>query len=55
MATGGDYFVYHEKQDSSLCGQHALNTLLQGPYFTAVDLAGWYDHFHYLYIMAKGV
>ena len=36
----GDTFVYHERQDSSLCGQHALNTLLQGAYFTAPDLAG---------------
>lgn len=33
-------WVYHEKQDSSLCGQHALNVLFQGPFFTAPDLAG---------------
>nr|XP_045596395.1 ataxin-3-like [Procambarus clarkii] len=31
--------VYHEKQDGLLCGQHCLNSLLQGQYFTAVDLA----------------
>lgn len=31
--------LYHEKQVSLLCGVHALNTLLQGPYFTAHDLA----------------
>ncbi|XP_042235694.1 ataxin-3-like isoform X2 [Homarus americanus] len=31
--------VYHEKQDGLLCGQHCLNNLLQGQYFTAVDLA----------------
>ena len=30
--------LYHEKQVSLLCGQHALNSLLQGPYFTAGDL-----------------
>ena len=30
--------LYHEKQVSLLCGVHALNTLLQGPYFTANDL-----------------
>ena len=30
--------LYHEKQVSLLCGQHALNSLLQGPYFTAEDL-----------------
>ncbi|RUS32425.1 Josephin-domain-containing protein [Jimgerdemannia flammicorona] len=28
-----------EKQEGNLCLQHALNALLQGPYFTAVDLA----------------
>ena len=26
-------------QEAALCGVHALNTLLQGPYFTAVDLS----------------
>jgi ataxin-3 len=31
--------LYHEKQTSMLCGVHALNTLLQGPYFSAHDLA----------------
>ena len=29
----------HEQQEGQLCAQHALNALLQGPYFTAVDLA----------------
>lgn len=29
--------LYHEKQIGALCGQHALNNLLQGPYVT-VDL-----------------
>jgi len=32
-------YIYHEKQESSLCGQHALNALLIGPYFTPGDLA----------------
>ena len=32
-------FVYHEKQVSALCGVHALNNLLQGPYYGAGDLA----------------
>ncbi|XP_013400841.1 ataxin-3 isoform X2 [Lingula anatina] len=27
------------EQEGSLCAQHCLNALLQGPYFTAVDLA----------------
>ena len=31
--------IYHEKQEASLCGQHCLNNLLQGPYFTAFDLS----------------
>src|SRR5690349_4527660 len=31
--------IFFEKQEGSLCAQHALNALLQGPYFTAVDLA----------------
>lgn len=31
--------IYHEKQEGSLCAQHALNNLLQGDYFSAVDLA----------------
>ncbi len=30
--------VYHELQVAGLCGVHCLNTLLQGPYFTEVDL-----------------
>ncbi|KAF7273266.1 hypothetical protein GWI33_014014 [Rhynchophorus ferrugineus] len=30
--------IFHEKQDGSLCAQHCLNSLLQGSYFTAVDL-----------------
>lgn len=29
-----------QQTDSQLCGQHALNALLQGPFFTAPDLAG---------------
>ncbi|KAI8070685.1 Josephin-domain-containing protein [Gongronella butleri] len=31
--------IFFEKQEGYLCAQHALNALLQGPYFTAVDLA----------------
>ena len=31
-------YLYHEPQLSSLCGVHALNNLLQGPYFGAGDL-----------------
>ena len=32
-------FIFHEKQEGSLCAQHCLNALLQGSYFNAVDLA----------------
>lgn len=32
-------YVFHEVQDSMLCGQHALNNLLQESCFTPVDLA----------------
>ncbi len=32
-------FIFHEIQDGALCAQHCLNSLLQGDYFTAVDLA----------------
>lgn len=32
-------YVYHELQDSHLCGQHCLNNLLQEDFFSAVLLA----------------
>lgn len=32
-------FIFHEKQEGSLCAQHCLNAVLQGSYFTAIDLA----------------
>ncbi|CAB4006951.1 ataxin-3-like isoform X2 [Paramuricea clavata] len=32
-------YIHFEKQEGSLCAQHCLNSLLQGPYFTPVDLA----------------
>lgn len=31
--------IFHERQASALCGQHCLNNLLQGSYFTPGDLA----------------
>ncbi|TKR88705.1 hypothetical protein L596_012908 [Steinernema carpocapsae] len=31
--------IHFEKQEARLCAQHALNMLLQGPYFTASDLS----------------
>ena len=32
-------YIYHELQDSHLCGQHCLNNLLQEDFFSAVNLA----------------
>ena len=31
--------MFHEKQEGQLCAQHALNNLLQGEFFSPVDLA----------------
>ncbi len=31
--------LYHETQVAALCGVHAINTLLQGPVFSEIDLA----------------
>ncbi|CAM9161323.1 unnamed protein product [Choristocarpus tenellus] len=38
-STSGEEWIYHEKQVSSLCGQHCLNNLLQDCLFSAPDLA----------------
>ncbi|KAG0327390.1 Ataxin-3 [Dissophora globulifera] len=32
-------YIFHEQQEGNLCAQHCLNAVLQGPYFTAIDLA----------------
>ena len=41
MAMSGDleYWIYHERQDAMLCGQHALNNLVQACVFSAELLA----------------
>ncbi|KAJ3021201.1 hypothetical protein HKX48_009036 [Thoreauomyces humboldtii] len=31
--------IFFEKQEGQLCAQHSLNALLQGPYFSPIDLA----------------
>ncbi|XP_020389238.1 ataxin-3 [Rhincodon typus] len=31
--------IFHEKQEGSLCAQHCLNNLLQGEYFSPIDLS----------------
>lgn len=33
------YWIYHERQEAALCGQHALNNLVQQPIFSAHGLA----------------
>jgi len=32
-------FLYHERQVAALCGQHCLNNLCQGPYFSEISLS----------------
>ena len=31
--------IYHEMQESLLCGQHCLNNLIQAPFFNPIDLS----------------
>ena len=37
VSNGG--MLYHEVQESKLCAVHCVNTVLQGPFFSEVDLA----------------
>jgi Josephin len=39
MGDDVEYWIYHERQDAMLCGQHALNNLVQECKFTAISLA----------------
>ncbi len=40
MAAAADhYWIYHERQEALLCGQHALNNLVQRHVFSAGSLA----------------
>eukprot|EP00250_Pteridium_aquilinum_P035228 c8926_g1_i1 orf=128-925(+) len=36
---GSGTILYHEVQESKLCGVHCVNTVLQGPFFSELDLA----------------
>ena len=38
-STNNQYWVYHERQEAQLCGQHALNNLVQSHIFTPYSLA----------------
>ncbi|XP_020525219.1 ataxin-3 homolog [Amborella trichopoda] len=37
LSNGG--MLYHEVQESKLCAVHCVNTVLQGPFFSELDLA----------------
>lgn len=39
MSSATEYWIYHERQQALLCGQHALNNLVQGSVFSADSLA----------------
>jgi len=39
MQSSSEYWIYHERQEALLCGQHALNNLVQGCVFSADSLA----------------
>lgn len=39
MSSETEYWIYHEKQQALLCGQHALNNLVQANAFSAGQLA----------------
>jgi len=39
MSDESEYWIYHERQQAMLCGQHALNNLVQGCEFSADSLA----------------
>ena len=39
MSAASEYWIYHERQEALLCGQHALNNLVQQNVFSASSLA----------------
>ena len=39
MVDDVEYWIYHERQEAMLCGQHALNNLVQESRFSAGSLA----------------
>ena len=39
MSSSNAVWIYHERQEALLCGQHALNNLVQASIFTAGGLA----------------
>ena len=47
-------WIYHERQEARLCGQHALNNLAQRREFTADQLASFAQHLDHLERQACG-
>ena len=39
MAAPDSIWIYHERQEALLCGQHALNNLAQRPVFSPYQLS----------------
>jgi Ataxin-3 len=39
MSDPSNIWIYHERQQALLCGQHALNNLVQGPVFSVGELS----------------
>lgn len=39
MSSDLEYWIYHERQEAALCGQHALNNLVQTREFSPDSLA----------------
>ena len=39
MSSETEYWIYHERQQALLCGQHALNNLVQAFVFSPDSLA----------------
>ena len=39
MSSDVEYWIYHERQQAALCGQHALNNLVQACVFEPNQLA----------------
>ena len=39
MSNNDEFWIYHERQQAALCGQHALNNLVQAAVFNAQGLA----------------
>lgn len=53
MASDLEYWIYHERQEALLCGQHALNNLVQAFVFSPdllCDIAHQLDQMELTYM-----